>query len=98
MLNTLNSATRPTTVRRWLPRMIGIAAVLLAGALLYRALRGYSLDAIVASVRAIPVFRFALALAFAAASYGCLTIFDWLATRYVGAKLSYGYVALTSFC
>jgi uncharacterized membrane protein YbhN (UPF0104 family) len=39
-----------------------------------------------------------LAGLFAAASYLCLTCFDWLALRYVGQELSYPKVALASFC
>jgi uncharacterized membrane protein YbhN (UPF0104 family) len=37
-------------------------------------------------------------LSFAAASYLCLTGFDWLALRYVGRRISYPKVALASFC
>jgi glycosyltransferase 2 family protein len=36
-------------------------------------------------------------MAFAAASYLCLTFFDWLALHYVGRSLPYRYVALASF-
>jgi uncharacterized membrane protein YbhN (UPF0104 family) len=83
---------------RWLPRAIGVAAVALAAFLLYRTLRNYSFDEIISSIAAIPSSRIALALAFAAGSYLCLTGFDWLATRYAGEKIPYHYVALTSFC
>ncbi len=82
----------------WLARLLALAAVALAAFLLYRTLRNYTLADLVASVTAIPTARMALAIAFAAASYLCLTGFDWLATRYVGEKLRYRYVALASFC
>jgi glycosyltransferase 2 family protein len=82
--------------RRWMP-LAGAALVCLAAFLLYRTLSRYSLDQIVASVTAIPMWRLASAGAFAAASYFCLTWFDWLALRYVGRPLPYPNVALASF-
>jgi uncharacterized membrane protein YbhN (UPF0104 family) len=83
--------------RKWLSIGIGTVAVLVAAFLLHRTLSKYSLDEIVASVAAIPMPRIAAAAGFAAASYLCLTGFDWLALRYVGHPLRYRYVALTSF-
>jgi uncharacterized membrane protein YbhN (UPF0104 family) len=82
--------------RRWMP-LVAVALVCLAAFLLYRTLSRYSLDQLVASVTAIPVWRLASAGAFAAASYLCLTGFDWLALRYVGRPLPYPKVALASF-
>ncbi|MGQ3212513.1 MAG: lysylphosphatidylglycerol synthase domain-containing protein [Shinella sp.] len=72
-------------------------AVLVAGWLIYRTLAQYSWDDIRNSVAAIPKGNFALALAFAACSYLCLTVFDFLALRYVGKPLSYPRAALASF-
>jgi uncharacterized membrane protein YbhN (UPF0104 family) len=91
------TGSRLGSLSRWLTPLIATAAVLIAGFLLYRTLSRYSLDQIVASVVAIPPQRFAAAGLFAAASYLCLTGFDWLALRYVGRRLPYRYVALTSF-
>ncbi|MFC4173931.1 UPF0104 family protein [Microvirga sp. GCM10011540] len=82
--------------RRWAP-LVTAAAMALAGFLLYRTLSRYSFDQIVASVGAVPLFRLALAGACAAASYLCLTGFDYLALRYVGRPLSYPKAALASF-
>jgi hypothetical protein len=76
---------------------LGIVVTLLAAFLLYRTLSNYRLDEIIAAVWAIPFTRIALAGAFAAASYLCLTGFDWLALRYVEHPLRYRYVALASF-
>jgi glycosyltransferase 2 family protein len=73
--------------------LVGLAAFLL-----YRTLSGYRFDDIVASLSSIPAGRFAFAGLFAAASYLCLTAFDWLALRYVGQTLAYHQVALASFC
>lgn len=72
-------------------------AVLVAGWLIYRTLAQYSWDDIRDSVAAIPKGNFVLALAFAACSYLCLTVFDFLALRYVGKPLSYPRAALASF-
>src|SRR5687768_12612239 len=107
MLKTLDSAgpaqavtkdSSGSNLRRWIARAIGVAVVALAAFLLYRTLRNYTLAEIASSIAAIPASRIALAMAFAAASYLCLTGFDWLATRYAGERLPYRYVALASFC
>jgi uncharacterized membrane protein YbhN (UPF0104 family) len=92
------SDQRKAITRRWLPRLIAIAAIALAAFLLYHTLRGYSFDDIVASLRALSTSHLGLAFAFAAGSYFCLTGFDWLATRYVREDISWPYAALTSFC
>jgi uncharacterized membrane protein YbhN (UPF0104 family) len=42
--------------------------------------------------------RLLLAVLFAAASYACLTGFDYFGLRYAGHALPYRYAALTSFC
>ena len=78
--------------------LIVVLAVCLAGFLLYRTLSQYSFEELVASVGAIPAARFLAAGGFAAASYLCLTGFDYLALRYVGHKLPYPKAALASFC
>lgn len=72
-------------------------AVLVAGWLIYRTLSQYTWLDIRDSAAAIPKARFALALAFAACSYLCLTLFDFLALHYVGKPLSYPRAALASF-
>jgi uncharacterized membrane protein YbhN (UPF0104 family) len=65
--------------------------------LLYRTLSHYSAAEIADSISAIPLPRLLLAGCFAAASYVCLTGFDWLALRSVGKTLPYPRVALASF-
>ncbi|MBX4909907.1 MULTISPECIES: lysylphosphatidylglycerol synthase domain-containing protein [Rhizobium] len=74
-----------------------VAALCVAGFLLYRIFRQYSLEQIVQSVRGIPFATFATALLFAAASYLCLSCFDLLAIRSLGKSLSYRRVLLASF-
>jgi len=63
----------------------------------YRSLARYSLDEILLAARSIPAVNLASALAFVAASYLCLTGFDWLAVRYAGHPLSYPRTMLASF-
>jgi glycosyltransferase 2 family protein len=82
--------------RVWMT-LLAVAAVSLAAFLLYRTLSRYSFDEIVASVTAVPLARLAAAAGFAAASYVCLTGFDWLAVRYAGKPLPYRKTALASF-
>jgi uncharacterized membrane protein YbhN (UPF0104 family) len=83
--------------RRWIGIGIGVFAVSLAAFLLYRTLSRYDFDELVASVTAIPAANLMTAMGFAAASYLCLTGFDWLALRYAGHALPYRTAALASF-
>ncbi|MCC4297877.1 lysylphosphatidylglycerol synthase domain-containing protein [Aurantimonas coralicida] len=85
---------------RWLTwlRRIGIASfVALAGYLIWRTLRDYSLAELMQALRAFPLDHLALSGMFAAGSYATLTLFDLLGTRYVGHRLAYPKVALASF-
>jgi len=86
------------TVKRILFFVVLVAATGLAGYLLYGTLSQYSYDEIRESVTAIPLLRLAGALGFAAASYVCLTGFDYLGVLYAGKRLAYPRVALASFC
>lgn len=74
-----------------------VAALCIAGFLLYRIFRQYSLEQIVQSVRSIPFATFGAALLFAAASYLCLSCFDLLAIRSLGKSLPYRRILLASF-
>lgn len=78
--------------------VVAVAIVCLAAFLLYRTLSNYSLGEIEAALHSIPLKRIGLMIFFAAASYLCLTGFDWLALRYVGRDIPYPKVALASFC
>ncbi len=86
------------SVPRILIRLAIFAAICVAAFLIYRALSRYSLDEIVEALRSIPPASVAMAVGFAAASYVCLTFFDYLALRYAGRPLAYRRAALTSFC
>ena len=84
--------------RRVVMPVVAVAIVCLAAFLLYRTLSNYSLGEIEAALHSIPLKRIGLMIFFAAASYLCLTGFDWLALRYVGRDIPYPKVALASFC
>jgi uncharacterized membrane protein YbhN (UPF0104 family) len=83
-------------MRNW-KYLIAAAAICLAAFLLYRTLSRYSLEELIAAVDAVPVPRLLAAAGFAAASYLCLTFFDYLALYYVGRPLPYPKAALASF-
>ncbi|WP_445502918.1 UPF0104 family protein [Microvirga sp. G4-2] len=80
----------------WKP-LIAVVAIGLAAFLLYRTLSRYSLDQLLEAVLAVPVARLGAAGAFAAASYVCLSGFDYLALRYVGRPQPWYRAAWASF-
>jgi uncharacterized membrane protein YbhN (UPF0104 family) len=83
--------------RGWLRPIAALAVLLLAAFLLHRSIGQYGLQELLESVRSIPLHRLAFSAAFAAASYACLTGFDFLAVKYVGREIPYRYIARTSF-
>jgi hypothetical protein len=76
---------------------VGIAAFAIAAFLVYHSTREYGLAGIIEAVRNIPGDRLLLSALCAAASYACLTGFDYLGVRYAGRRLAYGKAALASF-
>ena len=92
-----DDAPKKKSLGRRLTPYIAVAAIALAAFLLYRTLSRYSMAEIAASVAAIPAHRLFFAAGFGAASYLCLTFFDYLALRYVGHPLPYRKAALASF-
>jgi uncharacterized membrane protein YbhN (UPF0104 family) len=86
-----------SSIGRIVTRAFLILGMLLALWLLWRGLHRYSLSQVVASVRAVPLFHLVLAFFAAAASYLCLTAFDWLALRHLGRSLPYRRIAIASF-
>jgi uncharacterized membrane protein YbhN (UPF0104 family) len=75
---------------------IGVTVFGLGAFLIYRALRGHSLEEIVQSLGAISSTHLALGAAFTAGSYLCLTANDTLAIRYTKGDLPYWRIALAS--
>jgi hypothetical protein len=98
---TAEAAASPLAPRRPATRLLGAAfaaaAVAVALYLLWRVLRRYSLEQIVASAGAIPTASLAAAALAAAGSYLVLTLFDFLGVRYTGHRLPWRKVALASF-
>lgn len=86
--------TKQKAILTYATVVFGIA---IAGYLLYHTFREYSVADIVQSVQAIPTSNMLTALGFSAASYLCLTGFDWTGVRYVGNRLAYPKIALASF-
>jgi uncharacterized membrane protein YbhN (UPF0104 family) len=83
--------------RRFLRLGLAVLGVALAGALLYRTLSQTSMAELRVALASVAPGRVAAALAFAAASYMCLTLFDWLGARYAGRPLPWRKAARASF-
>ncbi|CAD7044153.1 lysylphosphatidylglycerol synthetase family protein [Pseudorhizobium endolithicum] len=69
----------------------------LASYLLWNIFSEYTWSDIVQSVAEIPTANLVAAMAYCAASYVCLTGFDWTGVRYVRNDLGYPKIALASF-
>jgi hypothetical protein len=82
---------------RGLRGAIALVVVALAAFLLYRTLSHYESEELLASILSVRVSHLLTAIGWAAASYLCLTGFDYLALRYVDRPLPYPKVALASF-
>ncbi|TCU31909.1 lysylphosphatidylglycerol synthase domain-containing protein [Rhizobium azibense] len=85
------------SIKRVLINLAFVLCLMLAAFLLYRVFSRYTLSDVLDSIRTIPGVRILAGLGFAAASYLCLTGFDWLALRYAGKPQSYPRAALASF-
>ncbi len=94
-------------VRRWLAaawrsraRRLAVSAVALALAafLLYRELRGFTFDQLMAGFRATPVGDLLLAaLVLTPASYVCLAVTEWSALHSLGQRLGWPRVGVVAF-
>jgi len=93
--------TSPSTLQAQVRRvgfyLLVTGILLLVYWLLRRELRHYDLADVISHVAAIPFSTLFLAVLLTAASYLCLTAYDWLALRYVGKSIRYPRVAMTSF-
>jgi glycosyltransferase 2 family protein len=86
---------KSSSLKRLYP-WIGVTVFGLAAFLIYRALRGHSLEEIVQSLGTISSTHLALGAAFTAGSFLCLTANDTLAIRYTKGDLPYRRIALAS--
>jgi glycosyltransferase 2 family protein len=77
--------------------VIGLAAVVFTGWLLYEELRGHSLAEFMAAFRAISPLRWLLAFLSSALAYVALACYDQLALAHLGRRLDWRFVGLTSF-
>lgn len=80
-----------------LARAAIVGAIALAVFLLYRTLSRYDAQELADSVTFVPAARLFAAAGLAAASYLCLTMFDWLGLRYAGHSIPWRRAAFASF-
>ena len=77
--------------------ILGLVAVAISGFLLFRELRGHSVEEVLAALRAISAPRWALAILCAALAYAALACYDQLALAHLGRSLSWRFVGVVSF-
>lgn len=77
--------------------LIGIILLGIAIFVIRREIAKHGLDEIMIYLRAIPAWQIGLAIVFMILNYTSLTMYDFLALRYVGKKISYPKIAMTSF-
>lgn len=85
-------------VREFMWPFIGLAAVVVSGWLLYRELRGISLDDVWDSLKAVPSHRFLMAGLSTLVAYAALAWYDRIALLHLGIRhISWLFVSVTSF-
>lgn len=77
--------------------LIGVAAVLLSGWLLFNELKNLSAVDVLDSLAAIPLHRWALAVGATLVAYGALAWYDRIALLHLGKPLGWGFISLVSF-
>jgi len=77
--------------------LIGIAAVLLSGWLLFNEFKNLSAVDVLDSLAAIPLHRWALAVGATLVAYGALAWYDRIALLHLGKPLGWGFISLVSF-
>lgn len=89
--------TEPFPWRRWLPAALSVLVFVLVAAFLHHVLGANHLRDVTAALKATPMSAVATACALTAGSYFMLTLYDWIAVKYVQKPVSYARTALTSF-
>src|ERR687893_1811525 len=85
-------------VREFIWPVIGLLAVIVSGWLLYRELRGMSLDDVWDSLTAVPSHRYALAALSTLFAYAALAWYDRIALLHLGVRhISWWFVSVCSF-
>ena len=77
--------------------LIGVAAVLLSGWLLFNELKSLSAVDVLNSLAAIPLHRWALAVGATLVAYGALAWYDRIALLHLGKPLGWGFISFVSF-
>jgi uncharacterized membrane protein YbhN (UPF0104 family) len=77
--------------------VIGLAAVVFSGWLLYKELKGLSAADVLASLAAIPITHWILAVLSTLVAYAALAWYDRIALLHLGHKLGWGFISLVSF-
>ena len=84
--------------REFIWPLIGLLAVIVSCWLLYRELRGMSLDDVWDSLTAVPAHRYALADLSTLVAYAALAWYDRIALIHLGVRhISWLFVSVTSF-
>jgi glycosyltransferase 2 family protein len=76
---------------------VGLGAVAFSSWLLFKELRGISFGDVEASLAAIPIHRWALAILSTLVAYGALAWYDRIGLAHLGRRLSWPFISLTSF-
>jgi uncharacterized membrane protein YbhN (UPF0104 family) len=85
-------------VREFMWPIIGLVAVVVSGWLLYRELRGMSLDDVWDSLKSVPSERYLLAAGSTLIAYAALAWYDRIALLHLGVRhISWLFVSVTSF-
>lgn len=84
--------------RSWLTPAIALAVFAIAAAGIHAELKDFSYATLRQALHALGWTQIGLAFASTAASFLLLTGYDWSALKYIGKRLPYPAVALTSFC
>jgi uncharacterized membrane protein YbhN (UPF0104 family) len=77
--------------------LVSTAAIILSIYILYKDLRGLSLEEFMASVNAIPVSGWVLASLATLVAYAALAAYDHLALEHLGHRISLWFITITSF-
>jgi uncharacterized membrane protein YbhN (UPF0104 family) len=77
--------------------LVSSAAIVISIYILYKDLRGLSLDEFMASLEAIPTSGWLLAIAATVVAYAALAAYDHLALEHLGHRISLWFITVTSF-
>ena len=84
--------------RRWLPRILPILLLGIAGWILWREFHTLTPDLVSAEVRSWGPWRLLAAVGFTILSYSLLATLEWLGLRWAGAQVPFRVALIGSFC